>query len=69
MSSDANTRTADEQAQASQALAGLVECSIQALPFFRGTLAGDVLYTALFFGLHALTLPSLSGRRQARALS
>jgi hypothetical protein len=50
-------------------LAGLGECYVKAIPFYRGTLAGDVLYTGLFFGLHALTLHLLSVRRQARALS
>ena len=34
-------------------LAGLNACYIAALPFFRWTLAGDVFYTALLFGLYA----------------
>jgi hypothetical protein len=34
--------------------AGLVECYIAALPFFRNTLASDVLYSAVLFGGHAL---------------
>ena len=34
--------------------AGLVECYVQALPFFRNTLASDVLYSAVLFGGHAL---------------
>lgn len=31
-------------------LAGLAACYIAALPFFRNTLLGDLLYTALLFG-------------------
>ena len=33
--------------------AGLVECYTAALPFFRGTLAGDLLYSAALFGAFA----------------
>jgi hypothetical protein len=32
---------------------GLSECFVAALPFFRGTLVGDLVYAVLFFGLHA----------------
>ena len=31
-------------------LAGLVDCYIAAIPFFRNTLAGDAFYVALLFG-------------------
>lgn len=31
-------------------LSGLVDCFILAIPFFRNTLAGDLVYTGLFFG-------------------
>lgn len=34
--------------------AGLWQCYVAAIPFFRGTLAGDVVYTAVFFGSFAL---------------
>ena len=34
--------------------AGLVECYVAALPFFRNTLLSDVLYTAALFGGWAL---------------
>jgi hydrogenase/urease accessory protein HupE len=34
--------------------AGLVECYTAALPFFRNTLASDVVYSAALFGGHAL---------------
>jgi len=33
---------------------GLISCYIAAIPFFRNTLLSDLLYTAVFFGLHAL---------------
>jgi hypothetical protein len=42
--------------------AGLIECYIAALPFFRHTLAGDLSYTLLLFGGFALlerNLPAL----------
>jgi hypothetical protein len=34
-------------------LAGLMTCYEMGIPFYRGTLAGDLLFTALFFGAHA----------------
>lgn len=34
-------------------LAGLLDCYRAAVPFYRGTFAGDVLYTGALFGLHA----------------
>jgi len=42
--------------------AGLAACYIAGLPFFRNTLAGDAVYSALFFGAFALAerfLPAL----------
>jgi hypothetical protein len=32
-------------------LAGLATCFTAAIPFFRGTITGDALFTAVFFGL------------------
>ncbi len=34
--------------------AGLGECFVLAVPFFKNTVAGDLLYAGLFFGLDAL---------------
>jgi hypothetical protein len=34
--------------------AGLRTCFIQAIPFFRNTASGDLLYAAIFFGSYAL---------------
>jgi hypothetical protein len=33
--------------------AGLLDCYGAGLPFYRGTLAGDVIFTGALFGLHA----------------
>lgn len=33
-------------------LAGLIECYIAAIPFYQNALAGDLLYTALIFGVY-----------------
>jgi hypothetical protein len=34
-------------------VAGLIECYVQALPFFRYTLTGDGLFAGMFFGAYA----------------
>jgi len=34
--------------------AGLLNCFTLALPFFRNTLAGDIIYTGVFFGVYEL---------------
>jgi hypothetical protein len=34
---------------------GLIECYTMAVPFFRNTLAGDLLYTGVLFGLFELS--------------
>jgi len=46
---------------------GLVECYVAALPFFRNTLASDVLYSAALFGGYAL-LTRWFERRTAAAV-
>jgi hypothetical protein len=35
-------------------LGGLVTCYVAAIPFFRNTLLADLLFTAVFFALHAV---------------
>ncbi len=43
--------------------AGLVECYVAAIPFFRNTLLGDVVYVGAMFGLYETAkkiIPSLS---------
>jgi hypothetical protein len=37
-------------------LGGLAQCYLQALPFFRYTLAGDMLFALVFFGGYAVAL-------------
>jgi hypothetical protein len=34
--------------------AGLMQCYVMALPFFRNSLAGDLLFTAALFSLYHL---------------
>ena len=42
-------------------VAGLWQCYVAAVPFFRGTLLGDLVYTVAIFGGYALaTSPSLA---------
>ncbi len=38
---------------------GLVECYVAAIPFFRNTLGGDLLFVSVMFGLYELLLVSL----------
>jgi hypothetical protein len=35
-------------------LAGLIDCYKEGLPFYRGTFLSDILFTAVFFGAHAV---------------
>jgi hypothetical protein len=44
-------------------LAGLADCYTLAIPFFRNTVASDLLFAGAFFGLAAL-LPQLSRKAQ-----
>jgi hypothetical protein len=48
------TKSILEPGQYYLTFAGLIECYAQALPFYRTTLLSDLLFTAVFFGLHAL---------------
>ncbi|MEZ5024435.1 MAG: DUF6580 family putative transport protein [Chitinophagales bacterium] len=38
--------------------AGLMECYAAGIPFYRGTLFGDVIYSAILFGAFGLILQS-----------
>lgn len=42
---------------------GLIDCYINALPFFRGTLAGDLFYTGVLFSVYAFVAYVVRGRR------
>lgn len=37
-------------------VAGLLECYAMALPFFRNTIAGDLFYVAVMFGVYELAI-------------
>lgn len=45
-----------------QSLAGLLACYTNALPFFRNTLAGDLVWTAILFSAHGLFVYRLGDR-------
>jgi hypothetical protein len=47
-------------------MGGLRDCFVAAIPFFRNTLLGDVVYTAVLFGAYALVT---SPRLQRRAIN
>jgi hypothetical protein len=42
--------------------AGLVQCFTNALPFFRNTLAGDLMWTAILFSAHGIIAYTLGDR-------
>lgn len=47
---------------------GLVACYVAGIPFFRGTLTGDVIYAAVLFGGYALAQRRWTWLREARAV-
>lgn len=47
--------------------AGLVACFAAAIPYFRNEFAGDLCWTAAFFGTYALTSAWLTRRQSAAA--
>jgi hypothetical protein len=51
--------------------AGLVRCFVQAIPFFRYTLTGDLLFATALFGSYAIGLhwAAAGTKRPATALS
>lgn len=52
----------------SKNISGLAQCYIVAIPFFRNSLAGDLMYTGLLFGAFSLAealMPSLKSRKYA----
>ncbi len=50
-------------------LAGLVQCYVLALPFFRNTLLGDIFYVGVFFGVYELVRVWISKKYQLKAIS
>ena len=47
--------------------AGLVTCYVAAIPFFERTLAADIVYTAILFGLHAWLTRTVAVRERVVA--
>jgi hypothetical protein len=47
--------------------AGLMECYVAAIPYFRSSLAGDAIFVAAMFGLYELTVALL--RRQMQQVT
>jgi hypothetical protein len=47
--------------------AGLAECYTAAIPFFGWTIAGDLVYTGVLFGLHAWLSRSVSSQERIAA--
>jgi hypothetical protein len=43
-----------------QTFGGLLECYVAAVPFYRGTLLGDLVFSGLIFGVHAVLVRSAS---------
>ncbi|HAM88667.1 MAG: hypothetical protein US83_C0003G0093 [Candidatus Falkowbacteria bacterium GW2011_GWC2_38_22] len=41
---------------------GLIECYTMALPFFRGTVLGDMFYVGVFFGVYELALIAIKNK-------
>lgn len=48
---------------------GLVECYVMALPFFRGTLLGDLVWSSLLFGGYGLVVLAKKRALQARSVA
>ena len=46
---------------------GLRQCYVAAVPFFRNTLLGDLVYTAVFFGAYALATGAVVFRQTVRS--
>jgi hypothetical protein len=53
----------------SHTMAGLVAAYIDALPFLKYTLAGNLCFAAVFFGAHALVVSAARDRRVAAAIA
>ena len=47
--------------------AGLLECYAMALPFFRNTIAGDLFYVAVLFGVYEVALKYLPKAETTKA--
>ena len=52
-----------------QSLEGLASCYVNAIPFFKYTFAGDIVFTAAIFGSYALSVAMLRSKTQLVTLS
>jgi len=48
-------------------LTGLADCYVAAIPFFGWTIAGDLVYTGVLFGLHAWLSRTVAARERVTA--
>ena len=48
-----------------QSLVGLIQCYVAALPFFRYTLGGDLVFACLLFGAYGLVMNVVTARHDA----
>lgn len=44
---------------------GLLDCYVAAIPFFRNTVSGDLVYTAALFGAYAYSQQTLLAKKQS----
>jgi hypothetical protein len=52
----------------SHSVAGLEECYIAAIPFFRNTLVGDIAYSGIMFGVYELLSRFVPSLQQEQAI-
>jgi len=69
MGVDPATATVLQPGQYPHTLAGLVQCYIAGMPFFAGTLLGDLVYSGGLFGLHALLARAYFPAESVRAVA
>jgi len=51
-----------------KSIAGLIECYVAAIPYFRGTLLSTIIYTAVLFGGYEFLAARIKNTRFAKAL-
>lgn len=52
----------------SRSIEGLIACYVAAIPFFRNTLFGDLVYTAFLFGLFELVEPLVRRKKETASV-
>jgi len=51
-----------------KSVSGLIQCYVVAIPYFRGTLASTLIYSAVLFGAYEFVSARIKGTRLASAL-